>query len=38
VGEHARALVVFVELEADTVGYRDVSSRIERLSRVQAQG
>ena len=38
VGEPARALVVFVELEADAAGYRDVSSRIERLSRVQAKG
>jgi tetratricopeptide (TPR) repeat protein len=38
VGEQARALVVYVELEADAAGYRDVSSRIERLSRVQAQG
>lgn len=38
VGEGARALAVFVELEADSPGYRDVASRIERLSKAQARG
>ncbi|MEW6319786.1 MAG: tetratricopeptide repeat protein [Acidobacteriota bacterium] len=38
VGEPARALAVFVELEADAGGYRDVAGRIERLSKVQAKG
>jgi tetratricopeptide (TPR) repeat protein len=37
-GEHARALAVFVELEADSGGYRDVASRIDRLSKAQAKG
>ena len=35
-GESARALAVLMELEADAAGYRDVRSRIERLTRVQA--
>jgi tetratricopeptide (TPR) repeat protein len=34
-GESARALAVLMELELDSGGYRDVTSRIERLSRVQ---
>ncbi|MDP1569553.1 MAG: tetratricopeptide repeat protein [Vicinamibacterales bacterium] len=38
VGESARALAVFVELEADSPGYRDVTGRIDRLSKVQARG
>jgi tetratricopeptide (TPR) repeat protein len=38
VGEHARALAVFVELEAEAGGYRDVALRIERLSKVKAKG
>jgi tetratricopeptide (TPR) repeat protein len=38
VGEHARALAVFVELECESGGYRDVAGRIERLSKVQAKG
>jgi tetratricopeptide (TPR) repeat protein len=38
VGEAGRALAVFAELEADVHGYRDVTARIERLSRVQARG
>ena len=38
VGEHARALAVFVELEAESGGYRDVAGQIERLSKVQARG
>lgn len=37
VGEHSRALAVFVELEAESGGYRDVSVQIERLSKVQAR-
>lgn len=35
-GETARALAVFLELQADAAGYRDVPSRVERLARVQA--
>jgi tetratricopeptide (TPR) repeat protein len=38
VGEHARALALFVELEAESGGYRDVAGRIDRLSKVQAKG
>ncbi|HEX6217305.1 MAG TPA: tetratricopeptide repeat protein [Vicinamibacterales bacterium] len=38
VGEHSRALAVFVELESESGGYRDVASQIERLSKVQARG
>jgi lipopolysaccharide biosynthesis regulator YciM len=37
-GEQARALAVFVELEAESGGYRDVSDHIERLSKAQARG
>jgi hypothetical protein len=37
-GEAGRALAVFADLEAESSGYRDVAARIERLSRVQAQG
>jgi tetratricopeptide (TPR) repeat protein len=37
-GERARALAIFVELEAESGGYRDVASRINRLSKVQAKG
>jgi tetratricopeptide (TPR) repeat protein len=37
-GEHARALAVFVELESESGGYRDVAGRIERLSKAQAKG
>ena len=37
-GEHARALAVFAELDADVRGYRDVTARIERLGRVQVRG
>ena len=37
-GERARALAVFVELESESGGYRDVAGRIERLSKVQAKG
>lgn len=38
VGESARALAVFVELESESGGYRDVAGRIDRLSKVQAKG
>lgn len=38
VGEHSRALAVFVELEAESGGYRDVAGQIERLSKAQARG
>ena len=34
-GELARALAILIELEAETSGYRDVSTRIMYLSRVQ---
>jgi tetratricopeptide (TPR) repeat protein len=37
-GEHARALAVFVELESEASGYRDVTARIDRLSKAQARG
>ena len=37
-GERARALAIFVELEAEAGGYRDVASRINRLSKAQAKG
>jgi tetratricopeptide (TPR) repeat protein len=37
-GEQARALAVYVELESESGGYRDVANRIERLSKVQAKG
>jgi tetratricopeptide (TPR) repeat protein len=36
VGESARALAVLLELHADAGNYRDVSTRIDRLSKVQA--
>lgn len=38
VGEHSRALAIFVELEAESGGYRDVARRIDSLSKVQAKG
>jgi tetratricopeptide (TPR) repeat protein len=37
-GEAARALAVCMELESDTSGYRDVAARIDRLTKVQAEG
>ncbi len=37
-GETARALAVFLELQADVGDYKDVAARIERLARVQAGG
>jgi lipopolysaccharide biosynthesis regulator YciM len=36
-GVRDRALVVFVELEAESGGYRDVAARIKRLSKAQAK-
>jgi tetratricopeptide (TPR) repeat protein len=36
--ERARALAIFLELQADAGNYRDVSERIERLTRMQARG
>jgi tetratricopeptide (TPR) repeat protein len=38
VGENARALAVCMELESDASGYRDVAARIDRLTKVQAEG
>jgi tetratricopeptide (TPR) repeat protein len=38
IGDSGRALAVFGELDADVHGYRDVTQRLERLSRVQARG
>lgn len=38
VGESARALAVYVELESESGGYRDVAGHIDRLSKVQARG
>ena len=35
VGEHSRALAVFVELESESGGYKDVSRQIERLSKAR---
>jgi tetratricopeptide (TPR) repeat protein len=37
-GETARALAVFLELQANAGEYRDVANRAERLARVQAGG
>jgi tetratricopeptide (TPR) repeat protein len=37
-GDHARALAIFVEIEAETGGFRDVARRVDRLSKVQAKG
>lgn len=37
-GEVARALAVFMELQADAGDYRDVSARVDRLARVQTGG
>jgi len=37
-GETARALAVFLELQADATDFRDVTRRVERLARVQAGG
>jgi tetratricopeptide (TPR) repeat protein len=37
-GETARALAVFLELQAEAGEYRDVASRVDRLARVQTGG
>ena|SRR5438067_3407325 len=37
-GEVARALAICLELQADVGDYRDVSKRIDRLSKVQTRG
>ena len=37
-GEVARALAVFMELQADAGEYRDVAARVDRLARVQTGG
>jgi hypothetical protein len=37
-GETARALAVFLELQSDAGDYRDVKTRVDRLSRVQTGG
>ena len=37
-GEVSRALVVFMELQADAGDYKDVPARVDRLSRVQTGG
>ncbi len=36
--ENARALAVYLELRSDAGEFRDVSSRIQRLTRAQAEG
>ena len=36
-GEGSRALAVFLELETESGGYRDVDQRIDQLSKVQAR-
>ena len=38
IGESSRALAVFVELESESGGYRDVAGQIDRLSKVEARG
>lgn len=38
VGETARSLAVFLELDAEAPGYRDVADRIARLSRIETEG
>jgi tetratricopeptide (TPR) repeat protein len=37
VGEPARALAVFAELESESGGYRDVAGRVDRLSKARAK-
>ena len=37
-GEHSRALAVLLELAADVGSYRDIDTRIDRLSKVQTRG
>jgi len=38
IGETARALAVFLELQAEAGEYRDVAARVDRLARVQTGG
>jgi tetratricopeptide (TPR) repeat protein len=38
IGEVARALAVYMELDSDVNGYRDVAERIDRLTKVQTGG
>jgi tetratricopeptide (TPR) repeat protein len=38
VGEAARALAVFIELQTEAPGYRDVASRVTRLARAETEG
>jgi tetratricopeptide (TPR) repeat protein len=38
IGETARALAVFLELQADAADYKDVAARVEHLARVQTGG
>ena len=37
-GEQARALAVFLELQAESGTYRDVARRVERLTRLRTGG
>jgi hypothetical protein len=37
-GEEGRALGIFVELQSQSRGYRDVAARIDRLSKAQTRG
>jgi hypothetical protein len=37
-GETARALAVFLELQSDAPGYRDIAERVRRLSKVETEG
>jgi tetratricopeptide (TPR) repeat protein len=38
IGETGRALAVFLELDADAPGYRDVVERVTRLAKVETEG
>ena len=38
VGETARALAVFLELDADAPEYRDVRDRVARLAQIETEG
>jgi tetratricopeptide (TPR) repeat protein len=38
VGEESRSLAVFIELQSQSRGYRDVAERIDRLSKAQTRG
>jgi tetratricopeptide (TPR) repeat protein len=37
-GEDGRALAIFIELQSQSGGYRDVATRIDRLSKAQTRG